>query len=37
MSYRANKKVPRQRRRQRDPHHKQYVSLPFGGGHNKGD
>ena len=37
MRYRANKKVShrRWRRRQRDPHQKQYVPLPFGGGHNK--
>ena len=32
MRYRANKKVPR--RRQQDPHQKQYVPLSFGGGHN---
>ena len=29
MRYRANKKV------KQDPHQKQYVPLPFGGGHNK--
>ena len=44
MRYRANKKVSRWRRRQRkrqcqrwrqqDPHQKQYVPLPFGGGNN---
>ena len=33
VRYRANKKVSR--RRQQDPHKKQYVPLPFGGGHNK--
>ena len=47
MRYRANKKVTRwlrrrrqrqrQRRRQQDPHQKQYVPLPFGGGHNSED
>ena len=30
MRYRANKKVSRRRRRQQDPHQKQYVPLPFG-------
>ena len=35
MTYRANKKVSRWRRHQQDPHQKQYVPLPFGGGHNK--
>ena len=34
MRYRANKKVSRRRRRQQDLHQKQYVHLPFGGGHN---
>ena len=34
MRYRANKKVSRWRWRQQDPHQKQYVPLPFGGGHN---
>ena len=34
MRYRANKKVSHWRRRQQDPHQKQYVPLPFGGGHN---
>ena len=36
MRYRAHKKLSRQRwrRRQRDPHQKQYVPLPFGWGHN---
>ena len=40
MRYRANKKVSRWHRRQhqcrhqQDPHQKQYVPLPFGGGHN---
>ena len=38
MRYRANKKVSRwrqrQHRHQQDPHQKQYVPLPFGGGHN---
>ena len=38
MRYRANKKVSRQRwrrlRRQQGLHQKQYVPLPFGGGHN---
>ena len=39
MRYRANKKVSRRRRhrrwrrRQQDPHQKQYAPLPFGGGH----
>ena len=33
MRYRANKKVSR--RRQQDLHQKQYVRLPFRGGHNK--
>ena len=39
MRYRANKKVShwRQSRRQQDPHQKQYVPLPFGGGHNDQD
>ena len=31
MRYRVNKKVSRQQ----DPHQKQYVPLPFGGGHYK--
>ena len=37
MRYRANKKVSRQRqhRHQQDLHQKQYVPLPFGGGHKK--
>ena len=33
MRYRANKKVSR--RRQQDPHQKQYAPLSFGGGHNE--
>ena len=35
MRYRANKKVTRWRQRQQDPHQKQYVPLPFCGGHNE--
>ena len=36
MRYRAKNEVSRQRQRgrQQDPHQKQYVPLPFGGGHN---
>ena len=34
MRYRASKKVSRRCWRQQDPHQKQYVPLPFGGGHN---
>ena len=33
MRYSANNKVSRWR--QQDPHQKQYVRLPFGGGHGK--
>ena len=32
MRYRASKKMSH--RRLQDPHQKQYVLLPFGGGHN---
>ena len=35
MRYRANKKLSRRcrLRHQQEPHQKQYVPLPFGGGH----